>query len=421
MLALMLTFVLLPVSTGGLAAESGRPATAHAGVGASPAVGGDVKRTRFVVALETAAEFQVFALDNPNRVVVDVKSADVRLPQRPRSGGVGLVSDFTAGRTGKSSTRVVIAVTEPVIVEKATIETIGATRQLFLEIVPAHGALQKAIAHRPGSFEPPIGLGAGDVAPPLPKPAESPAHLNARNAKPVVVIDPGHGGQDSGAQKNGIVEKETVLAFALVLREKLEATGRYKVLMTRETDTFISLDGRREFAEKHKANLFIAVHADYAKSNARGATIYALRPSVAEKLKNAAREAAAEVSVSEKKIAPVDNGDRGIVSDILSDLARADVEATTARTNLFQRSIIAYMGNSTNLRNDPDKTAAFKVLKTALFPSVLIELAYVTNKEDAALLGSRSWREKVSASIATAVDNYFSHKGSRLPMLAGLE
>ncbi len=402
-------------------AQGSKPAAAPQGIAANPAVGGDAKRTRFVVGLKSAAQFQVFSLDNPNRVVVDVQSADVSLPQRPKSGAVGLVSDFTAGQTGKSSTRVVIEVTEPVIVEKASLETIGKSRQLFLEIVPARSTLGKTAARRPGSFDPPTGLGASDIAPPLPKPAESPAHLDARKSKPVVVIDPGHGGHDSGAQKNGIVEKEAALAFGLVLREKLEATGRYKVLMTRETDEFISLDGRREFAEKHKANLFIAVHADYAKSSARGATIYALRPSVAKKLENAAREAAAEVSVSEKKIAPVDNDDRGVVSGILSDLARADVEATTARTNMFQRSIIAYMGSTTNMRDDPDKTAAFRVLKTALFPSVLIELAYVTNKEDAALLGSRSWREKVSGSITTAVDNYFSHKGSRLPMLAGLE
>jgi N-acetylmuramoyl-L-alanine amidase len=377
--------------------------------------------TRFVVGVPGHVSFQVKSIDNANRVVIDIDSASVAMPPRPRGGTVGLVADFTGGLAGPDRTRVVISVTEPVVVARSAIEQVGKSRQLFLELVPASSSGRQAKVKRPEALDPPSSLGAGAIAPPLPLPAESPEQLAARRAKPIIVIDPGHGGMDSGAKKNGIVEKEAVLAFALVLRKELEATGRYRVLMTRETDEFISLGGRVEFAEQHKANLFIAVHADYAKSNARGATIFALKPSVAQRLKSAARESAAAVRISESRISPVEDKDRSIVSDILSDLARDDVEANAARTSMFQRSVVAYMGSSTNMRDDPDKTAAFRVLKTALFPSVLIELAYVTNKDDAALLGSDAWRKKVSGSITTAVDNYFSHHGARLPMLAGAE
>ena len=99
------------------------------------------------------------------------------------------------------------------------------------------------------------------------------------------MLDPGHGGHDSGADRHGTVEKEVVLAFGKALRDKLNATGRYKVLMTRDNDTFLPLEERREFAEEHKAALFIAIHADYVtRANVRGATIYSLREGVANDL-----------------------------------------------------------------------------------------------------------------------------------------
>ena len=121
--------------------------------------------------------------------------------------------------------------------------------------------------------------------------------------KPVIVLDPGHGGDDTGAQKNGTVEKNVVLAFSLMLRDKLNATGRYKVLMTRDTDVFVELNKRREFAEHNLAPLFVAVHADYAQSSARGATIYSLRELVANSLQRSARGEVSDNVLSDKELA----------------------------------------------------------------------------------------------------------------------
>ena len=109
-------------------------------------------------------------------------------------------------------------------------------------------------------------------------------------------------------------------------------------------------------------------------------------------------------------------GDVGTIREILADLARREVDVTRDRTGVFVKSVIEYMGGSTNLKDNPDRSAAFVVIKSAKIPSILIELGYVTNEEDAELLKSEPWREKVSASIVTAIDNYFSHQVARLPM-----
>lgn len=378
-------------------------------------------RTRFLIGLPRSVEFQVFSLSNPNRVIVDLPDVAFQLPGAPAGKPAGLVSAFRAGESAPGKARVVIEMTEPVVVQSARIEKArdGKSQQLALDIVPAQ-ALSK-VGKRASVMASASGLGAIGIQPPLPQRAQRPAVKAARTYKPIIVIDPGHGGSDSGAVKHGTVEKDVVLAFSKALRDKLEATGRYKVQMTRDTDVFIPLDERVTFAEKHKAALFIAVHADYAQTKARGATIYSLRDGVANSLKRSAKgEVSSNVlsssEVSAVKSASDGEGDVSAVRNILSDLAQREVDATQERTSLFSRAVIENMGETTNMRDDPDQQAGFRVLKTAKFPSVLIELAYVTNKEDAEQLKSERWRDKVSDSIKTAVENYFSNQMSRLPM-----
>jgi N-acetylmuramoyl-L-alanine amidase len=232
------------------------------------------------------------------------------------------------------------------------------------------------------------------------------------------VLDPGHGGHDSGARKHGTVEKDVVLAFGKMLRAKLNGSGRYRVLMTRDDDTFVELSARREFAEKHKAALFIAIHADYAKQTARGATIYSLRESVAESLKRSTRGLVRKGVLSNAELTTIkaDTGAASAVTGFLADLAQREVDANHDRTGVFARSVIEYMGRSTNMKDNPDRSAAFAVLKTAQVPAVLIELAYVTNEEDAQNLKSKEWRDRVTASIMTAIDNYFADNEIRVPM-----
>ena len=388
---------------------------------AETALKGDRTRTRFIIGLERAVDFQVFALTNPNRVFVDLPDVKLQLPPDPGPSAAGLVKSFRGGVSAPGRARIVVDVTGPVVVDKAAVEKAadGKSARLVLEFVPADAAYDtKFSARRVSMHAGALGLGASDLQPPMPRPAVSPQARALHAFKPVIVLDPGHGGDDTGATKNGAVEKDVVLAFSLALRDKLNASGRYKVLMTRDTDTFVELNARREFAEKHLASLFVAVHADYANSKARGATIYSLRESVSNGLLRSARnEVAGNVlsdSVATAVRAVEDNV--GAVREILADLARREVDFTRDRTGVFVKSVIEHMGESTNLKDSPDRSAAFVVLKSAKVPSILIELGYVTNEEDAQLLKSELWRNKVSESIVTAIDNYFSHQLARLPM-----
>ena len=415
----------VPLSATSLVVAQAAPAAAFAAlpVSAGDALKGDASRTRFVIALEKYTEFQVFSLTAPNRVIVEMPDMKMQLPVHSGDNPIGLVRSFRGGLSAPGRSRVVIDVTAPVVVESASIEKSkdGRAHRLVLDIVPV-GAAEKmpAQARKPiKASAPASGLGAADVRqPPVPKPAERPDQKAAKAWKPLIVIDPGHGGQDSGATKWGAVEKDVVLAFSKVLRDKLLATGRYKVLMTRNDDTFVDLDARREIAEKNSAALFIAVHADYAGSGARGATIYSLREAVANDLKRSAKGEVSEHVLSAKEAAAMrqSEGDVNTVKGILADLAQREVNVNKERTNVFTRSVIDYMGAATSMQHNPDRSAVFRVLKTAKVPAVLIELAYVSNQQDARNLKSDQWRDKVSGSIMTAVDNYFSNQIARLPM-----
>lgn len=379
----------------------------------------DASRTRFVIGLEKAVQFQVFSLTNPNRVVVEMPDVKVSLPTIAGDKPVGLVKSFRGGQASADKMRVVIDVTEPVIVAKSEVEkgANGKTPRLAIEIVTV-ASLDKAKQAAGKKQTPPFALGGAGMQPPLPLPALSPKKKAERAYKPTVVIDPGHGGHDSGATKHGAVEKDVVLAFSRTLRDKLVATGRYKVIMTRDNDSFVELDERRAIGERANAALFIAVHADYAQSKARGATIFSLRDGVADDLKRSAKGDLAKRVMTNPMVNQVkaNDGDKQAVMGILEDLAKQEVEANKDRSKLFAGAVIETMSDKTDMRASPDQQAAFRVLKTAQFPSVLIELAYVTNKQDAENLKSDEWRHEVSGSIVTAVENYFSNKLAHLPM-----
>jgi len=386
--------------------------------GANTSQGPKYQATRLVVELERSAKFEVFSLVNPNRVVIEIPNMRMRLPD-VRNGGPGnLVTDVRHGISAPGKARVVVSVAAPVVVI-ATRLARGPSGGTDLQIDLAPARASNAVESRPDFKMRAASLGAGGLQPPVPRSADKPGHLRKRDGKYVIVIDPGHGGHDSGAKKFGVLEKNAVLSVSQLLRDKLEATGRYKVLMTRDRDVFVTLGNRRKFAERHDAALYISVHADYARrSGARGATIYSLRKRVAQRLKKSAkrREArSAHLTRNQIRTIKATASNARSVQGILSDLAQRDVEWTDGQTRSFTQTVIKHMGQSTDMRSRPHRSAAFKVLKTATMPAVLIELAYVSNRRDARRLKSRSWQNKVSGSIATAVDNYFLDV-SRLPL-----
>ncbi|MDP1911203.1 MAG: N-acetylmuramoyl-L-alanine amidase, partial [Hyphomicrobium sp.] len=224
--------------------NSSEPAAAPVTTGALQT---NLQRTRFVIGLQKTTEFEVFSLTNPNRVVVQVAETKLRLPEQPKTAPVGLIKSFQAGLSGTDRSRVIIYVTEPVIVSSARIEKAkdGRNQHLVVEIssfVPVTASVAPPTKHQKTAMSPPpFALGGAGLQPPLPRPAVSPDVLAQRAFKPIIVIDPGHGGHDSGAMKNGAVEKDITLAFSKILAKKLTATGRFKVMLTRDEDVFIPL------------------------------------------------------------------------------------------------------------------------------------------------------------------------------------
>ena len=374
-------------------------------------LGGDDNRTQFVAGLSKAVKVNIFTLADPYRVVVELPEVKFQLPQGLGKNGHGLVKSYRYGLFMAGKSRIVLETTGPVLVEKSNVieGAQNAPAHLVIDLVPTDRTTFMA-----GQSRQLIAVAQPNTAAKLggPKARQS---AEKQVKKPVIVIDPGHGGHDSGANKNGVVEKDVVLAFGKALRDKLLATGRYEVLMTRENDKFVELDERREFARRHGAALFLAIHADYVPSgnHVRGATIYSLRSSVANSMsrglhRNNSGDLLAGVELEAIKNTDTDTN---TLKSILADLAEREAKPTKDKTNFFAKNVIEYMGQTTEMKPDPHREAAFRVLKSAEVPSVLIELAYVSNRQDAENLKSVEWREKVSNSIANAVARYFNFTG----------
>jgi N-acetylmuramoyl-L-alanine amidase len=220
------------------------------------------------------------------------------------------------------------------------------------------------------------------------------------------VLDPGHGGPDNGTKAaSGEMEKDIVLEFAQVLRGKLEKGGKYQVVMTRSDDTFVPLADRVSLARAQQASLFISIHADAlpkGEGDAQGASVYTLSDTASDA--EAARLAEAENRTD--VIAGVDlTTEANDVADILIDLAQRETKTFSVQ---FARGLIESMRTATRMHKNALKSAGFRVLKAPDIPSVLVELGYVSNKQDLKSLLAADWREHTADSIAQAVDRFFT-------------
>jgi N-acetylmuramoyl-L-alanine amidase len=224
--------------------------------------------------------------------------------------------------------------------------------------------------------------------------------------RPIIVLDPGHGGIDFGTvAPNGVMEKSIVLEFTLLLRDQLEKSGKYRVVMTRTDDNFIPLVDRMRMARIRQAALFISVHADALKKSegrAEGATVYTLSETAsdAEAARLADNENRADV------IAGIDlSHESNDVADILIDLAQRETKSYSVH---FAKILIGDMKKVARMHKFPLKSAGFKVLKAPDVPSVLIELGYVSSPSDFKQLISSAWQGRTAGAVAQAVDNFFN-------------
>ncbi len=244
-------------------------------------------------------------------------------------------------------------------------------------------------------------LGADELGP-------LPRVTAARGANPpLVVIDPGHGGRDPGAASPFVArpEKDITLALGLAIRDALAATGRVRVAMTREGDTYLGLDERYQIARRLEADLFISIHADAAPANdaARGATVYTLSEVASDQQAAllAARENAADRIAGARLSA-----DPG-VNMILIDLAQRESMNVSAD---FARLLFREAAPIFPFRPDWHRFAAFIVLKAPDIPSILFESGYLTNQVDAAYIQSPEGRQQIATGMRRAIEAHFARR-----------
>jgi N-acetylmuramoyl-L-alanine amidase len=371
---------------------------------------GDTKQTRFVLDLDKAIQFRAFALADPYRVVVDVPQISFQLPAGTGTTGRGLIKAFRYGLVMPGGSRIVFDLTGPAkIANSYLLEAAnGQPPRLVLEFVEVDRTtfVQSLAAENRPELRPAIADAAATSAEPTsdPKPEAKPAVADSR---PLIVIDPGHGGLDNGTQSSGESEKNLVLNFGLALRDRIEKSGKYRVVMTRTDDTFIPLNDRVKIARTQSAALFVSIHADYLprrEGDVQGATIY----TVSDRASDAEAERLAEAENKADAIGGVNLTDEPTeVADILIDLAQRE---TRTFSNRFARLLAGEMKNATRMYKHPLKSAGFRVLKAPDVPSVLVELGYVSNKSDLEHLVSENWRSKTVSSMAQAIDAFFAKR-----------
>lgn len=366
-------------------------------------IGDHGEQTRFVMELsgDVPAEYRVFTLSDPYRVVIDVKNVPFRLVEEPADKHKGFVSGYRYGRFEADTYRVVLDATQPVEVSRDFVldPQAGFGRRIVLDLASTDLASFNAKAGLPASAEPAVPA-AAIAAVPVSPPAE---RLERRR---VVVIDAGHGGVDPGTHgRSGVQEKAVVLAFAKQLAGELRASGRYDVHLTRDSDIFIPLRERVAIARRHKADLFISIHADaIQKPNVRGMSIYTLSETASDK------EAAALARKENQSdlIAGLDlQGESPEVTGILIDLAQRETKNYSSR---FAKTVVDHASQKTATLDPAHRFAGFVVLKAPDVPSVLIELGFLTNPDDEKQLTSPTWRATMAKTLSRSVDRYFGDR-----------
>jgi N-acetylmuramoyl-L-alanine amidase len=360
-------------------------------------VGGDATFTRFIMDFSRKIELRAFTLADPYRVVIDLPQVVFNLPPKTGETGRGLISAFRYGLVMQGGSRIVLDVSKPVKVDKAFVLDAAADQpaRLVLDLAPIDRA---AFMQNLSQNAPPPRLASAGI--------REPETGQRGDPRPIIVLDPGHGGIDFGTvATSGVMEKSIVLDFALLLRDQIEKSGKYRVVMTRTDDTFIPLVDRTRMARIRQAALFISIHADALRKGegeAQGATIYTLSETAsdAEAARLAENENRADV------IAGIDlSHEPGDVADILIDLAQRETKAFSVQ---FAKALVGDMKKVARMHKHPLKSAGFKVLKAPDVPSVLIELGYVSSKSDLAQLTSSAWQGRAAGAIMQAVDTFFS-------------
>ncbi len=331
---------------------------------------------------------RILRLANPDRIALDfidtLSAAPIAAP--PRNG---LVESIRHGLVSNNRYRFIFRLKRQAFAAIRTEERPDG-QVIVLSIQPSDAAREP--------------LASVEIPGAKPDAADSKQHAAKPERQLTIVLDPGHGGIDNGAvSRSGTHEKEINLELAFALRDSLLAKGGVKVVLTREDDTFITLDERAAVGRRERADLFISIHADSIRQSAlRGATVYTLSETASDEL---SRQVAAGENASDRFAGEEWQQEKPDVFDILLDLTRRE---TVSFSEHFAASLVHDLATrEIRLINRPKRSAGFKVLKAPDVPSVLVEFGFLSNRQDEKLLLDDAWREEVAAATADAVMNFF--------------
>lgn len=346
------------------------------------------KGVKIDLSLSQGVPWRLFTLEDPRRLVIDFREVvwqgvDINaLDQSDR------IQTLRAGGFRPGWSRLVADLTVPMTIERAEMkvneETGAAHLSLSLKETDA-----ESFAAQTGEPEDPHW---GHSIPTL--------TLQKREPKPdwaptVVVIDPGHGGIDPGAERGAAQEKDLMLTLARELRDTLRRAGGFEVHLTRDSDTFVSLEGRVAYAHEKRADLFVSLHADIVQQgHAEGATVYTL----SEDASDAASQYLAERHDRSAVLAGIDlSGTDDVIANVLLDLARLETAPRSER--LAKAMVLGMQGTIGKLNNKPYRHGGFSVLKAADIPSVLIEVGFMSSDRDLANLKNSDWRQRMTEGV----------------------
>lgn len=327
-------------------------------------------KVQLSVDLTHPAPWRIRFEDGPPRLVVVFTG--VELSGTPRVTSTS-VEDVRMGVAGPDRAELVAILREPLAVATAEMVAGEDGARLDVQLEPTTGDVFRAEAAEP---------------------------VVMASARPVVAIDPGHGGIDPGAETGALDEADLVLEFAHRLQATLEDTGRFGVVLTREDDRFVSLDERLSRARAANAEMFLSIHADAlaGATDASGVVVYSLDPSAEAR----ATRRLTERHGADELLSGVDlSGAGDDVAEALIDLSRRE---NAPRTEALSRALVeAFRASGLEINSRPERSGNFAVLKAADVPSVLVELGFLSTDEDLQRLTSEVWQREASQAIRDAL------------------
>lgn len=352
----------------------------------------DARKSRFTVTLSRFVEAKTFVIERPDRVVIELPETHFPADAKANPGKGGMISAVRYGLFAPGRSRIILEISNPSAIRKTVLEnTPDGEAELVVELTRTdRDAFHKAaLADAIANARQPVTSSLAPVA--------------ADDRRPLIVLDPGHGGIDSGARTGDILEKDIVFSFAKTLKDMLDSEGKYRVMLTRDSDTFVSLNGRVALARAMRADLFISIHADTISTaqQVRGLTVYtgSEKATDAESARLAERENKADaVGGIEVAQAPED------IADILQELTMRE---TRSFSNRLAGVLVAHLDKVMPLNKNPHREAGFRVLRAPDIPSALIELGYMSSSKDIDLLMSEEWRSRSAEALVKALNQYF--------------